>query len=331
VKHWIGLRVGSEGTVKSYFAFFLICLVAGASCASADPSVEKPKNSTCGENLTALHWEKIIREKQHAQHHQEEESLKLGLPPQGMSVRGVALVAHGLNLRPSRMDELAVLLQRKGYLTVRVALSGHGENPEVFARVSRELWLDDAKNHWCLARALQQPSQPLVLVGYSLGALVFQDFLLNELEATERQLLTAQYLFAPALQLRASSLLLKVFSPALWLWIPSAGLKEYRGTWATPMAAYNALFASQIAWQKASKEDFKVPTYLYLAEKDELVSWDKTQTLLNDPDFSFWKLEKVEKLGHRQGRTLHHMIIDSASFSPAEWNRVQERLTSILP
>ena len=42
--------------------------------------------------------------------------------------RGVALVIHGLNLKPERMQPLANELRRWGITVVLCALRGHGEN-----------------------------------------------------------------------------------------------------------------------------------------------------------------------------------------------------------
>lgn len=43
-------------------------------------------------------------------------------------LRGVAFVAHGLNLKPERMESLIVLLNRAGIEVLNVSLHGHGDN-----------------------------------------------------------------------------------------------------------------------------------------------------------------------------------------------------------
>ena len=71
--------------------------------------------------------------------------------------KGVALVIHGLNLRPDKMQTIISVLAESGMDVLRLSLRGHGENYthradineeqarlEAFKAVSYPLWLNEA-------------------------------------------------------------------------------------------------------------------------------------------------------------------------------------------
>jgi drug/metabolite transporter (DMT)-like permease/esterase/lipase len=273
-----------------------------------------------------------LRERQRAEGHAEAERT-LAIPPtlpEDGDLRGVAVVAHGLNLRPSRMDALANVLTRAGFYVVRVALAGHGGNDAVFARVTRDRYLSDMRAAVCAAAEVAHEQKvPLVLVAFSLGAAVAQD--LVNTPAFPRSPFSAQVLFAPAIAVKpfAHAVRLLSFFPALRL--PSLNIENYRAAGGTPIAAYNALFASRGALLASSLNGSRVPTLVFLHPDDELVSFQGTRELMEERTLTSWTLEAVDNSGHSLPRTVNHLIIDEASLSKREWERVSARLLEYLP
>ena len=273
-----------------------------------------------------------LRERQKAEGHAEAERA-LAIPPtlsEGGDLRGVAVVAHGLNLRPSRMDALANVLTRAGFYVVRVALAGHGGNDAVFARVTRGRYLSDMRVAVCAAAEVAHEQKvPLVLVAFSLGAAVAQD--LVNTPAFPRSPFAAQVLFAPAIAVKpfAHAVRLLSFFPGLRL--PSLNIESYRASDGTPIAAYSALFASRGALLSSSLNGSRVPTLVFLHPDDELVSFQGTRELMDERSLTSWTLEAVDNSGHSLPRTVNHLIIDEAGLSRREWERVSARLLEYLP
>ena len=124
-------------------------------------------------------------------------------------VRGVALAIHGLNYDPTRMQPVVDCLTAAGYDCLTLSLHGHGENflplPGrdesaarlcSFARVTFDLWRDEAAAAYAVARARADAlCVPLLLTGYSLGGLMGCALVATQPDVQAHRLL----LFAPAL------------------------------------------------------------------------------------------------------------------------------------
>ena len=106
-------------------------------------------------------------------------------------ISGVALVIHGLNLRPSKMDAIISLLTASNIEVLSLSLRGHGQNynhktnmrppnvrMEAFKNVSYQLWIEEALRAYHYARKRSDEQKvPLFLVGFSYGALLGSDLL----------------------------------------------------------------------------------------------------------------------------------------------------------
>jgi len=278
-----------------------------------------------------------IKSEQAAQGHAESERtlVLLAARPAGATPRGVAVVVHGLNLRPSRMGDLVEVLVEAGFDVVRAALSGHGGNVETAKTVTRARFLADMHAAVCVAvaRARERSSAPeplpVVLVGFSLGALVSQD--LVNTSAFTRSPFAVQILFAPAIAVKPLAHAVR----ALWFWptlsLPSLSLEEYRASPGTTLAAYNALFTSRAAVLGGPLERSRVPTLVFIHPDDELVSLAGTRALIEAKGLKSWQVDVVDKVGHGHSRTVNHLIIDQRSFAASEWQRVAARLLAFLP
>ena len=149
------------------------------------------------------------------------------VPAQSATPRGVALVIHGLNVRPNAMQPLANCLAAAGVECLLLSLHGHGDNVapppgqsaatdsaarlESFRRVSYALWRDETAAAYAIARAhSRRLDAPLLLAGFSLGALMGCNLALTEPDVRFDRLI----LLAPALALRPHSRLPRRARPA---------------------------------------------------------------------------------------------------------------------
>jgi alpha-beta hydrolase superfamily lysophospholipase len=168
------------------------------------------------------------------------------------TLKAVALVIHGLNCRPDKMESIIAELTARGIDCLNLSLRGHGENytpienktsadarMEAFKRVSYALWKSEtyqAYKH--IKKRSNQYQVPLFFVGFSMGGLLGVDLLASNPEVKFDKMV----LFAPALKMRTRNHLLKIFSLFPSLVIPSMAHTSYLANSGTPMAAYNALF-----------------------------------------------------------------------------------------
>jgi alpha-beta hydrolase superfamily lysophospholipase len=124
--------------------------------------------------------------------------------------KGVIVVIHDLNVKPSRMgasetgETLIKFLLDSGYNIYRVTLAGHAGPIENMQNVIESDWLSDAYIQYCEAKiAAEHNNLPLYLLGFSLGALVFEH-LMNEDTATPVQFKKI-ILFSPAIAIKTTA------------------------------------------------------------------------------------------------------------------------------
>jgi alpha-beta hydrolase superfamily lysophospholipase len=159
--------------------------------------------------------------------------------------KGLVVVAHGLNVKPSKMGTpsaegtLVKLLLDSGYNVYRVTLKGHYGPIEEMQSVTRADWIENAYVQYCQAKIIaDNDSLPLYLLGFSLGALVYEVFMNEETVIPVR--FEKIILFSPAVAIRPSAktvLWLKPFTNDGSI-IRSASPEEYRAQTGTSIAAY---------------------------------------------------------------------------------------------
>ncbi len=125
------------------------------------------------------------------------------------SLKGVALVIHGLNLRPDRMQPIISKLTGAGIDVLGLSLRGHGENfhhgkgidedtarLDAFKNVSYRLWMNEAYLAYLqLKERGKEKRVPLFLTAFSLGALIGLDLFATHADVEFDRLV----LFAPAI------------------------------------------------------------------------------------------------------------------------------------
>jgi len=247
-------------------------------------------------------------------------------------LRGVAVVVHGLNLKPERMQTVIADLNSAGIDVLNVSLRGHGRNftwngsisldearLESFRNVSYRLWLDEVRGAYLKARQrAAEKKVPLFFVGYSLGGLLGCNLLLTDSTVSYDRLI----LFAPALSMTAESYLLKPLMPFPNLVIDSLAPVSYRSNDGTPMAAYKAVFEAVEYFHNNADPRLNIPTAVFLDEKDEFISSSRLQETVARRDLHRWRIHRVQKGPDGSERLSHHMLIDEAGVGRDTWRQM---------
>lgn len=255
--------------------------------------------------------------------------------------RGVALVIHGLNLRPDRMEPIISRLGQAGVDCLNVSLRGHGENfthrygiesdnarLEDFKTVSYSLWSEEAYSAYLQAEKRRlQKRVPLFFIGFSLGGLIGLDLLASQPDVRYERMV----LFAPALKLHPFHYLGRFLSPFPRLVIPSLSPKTYLANQqGTPMAAYNALFEGLNHFESNAGPKLNIPTLLIMDEQDELIPYWSLKQFVDGKNMDQWRFFIVKKGSDADAETFHHHIIDAFSTGNSVWQDIIDTVSAHL-
>lgn len=245
-------------------------------------------------------------------------------------LKGVALVIHGLNLRPERMQPIFSKLTESGIDVLAMSLRGHGENYthdngttegqarlEAFKNVSYQLWMNEAYLAYLqLKERAAENGVPMFLTAFSLGALIGLDLFASNPDVRFDKLV----LFAPAIRLRAAVYLERVLSPFTRMVIPSMAPKNYLANKkGTPIAAYNALFDGIDRFNKYADQKLNVPTLIFIDRQDEFIPLQKLKELVERQKWNQWQFYIVEKDKSVRDDTFYHHIIDASATGESVW------------
>lgn len=249
-------------------------------------------------------------------------------------INGVALVIHGLNLRPDKMESIIVLLTHSCIDVLNLSLRGHGKNyaqkanvdgskarMKTFKTVSYKLWIKETYQAYALAGNRSREKQvPLFLIGFSLGGLMGATLLASYPGVYFNRMV----LLAPALHIYTINYLAKLLSPFPRLVIPSFFIKSYCSNRGTPVAAYNALFEAIEHFNKDMAQKLNVPTIIFIDKQDKLVSYRRLKRIIKNGRLHQWKLHLVKKNTTGAKEKMHHLIIDESSIGKDAWNEMRE-------
>jgi alpha-beta hydrolase superfamily lysophospholipase len=250
-------------------------------------------------------------------------------------IKGVALVIHGLNLRPDKMQTIISVLTESGIDVLGLSLRGHGANYthhagieedqarlESFKAVSFPLWMNEAYLAYTQVRKRSaQKKVPLFFVGFSLGGLIGLDLFASQSEVHYERMV----LFAPAVKLHSTHYLARILTPFSRLVIPSLAPDSYLSNKkGTPMAAYNALFEGLQQFEKHVNRRINVPTLIFIDEEDEFIPVRALKDLKAQKKLDLWTLYIVKKEAPANQDTFHHHIIDESSTGKAVWKEMME-------
>ena len=254
--------------------------------------------------------------------------------------QGVALVVHGLNLRPERMEFLIKPLNRAGIEVLNVSLYGHGDNYRhngsweeeearlaSFRTVTYALWSSEVYDAYQKAsQRTRQKKAPLFFVGYSLGGLLGCELQVSRPEVQFDRMV----LFAPALKITQKLHLLKALMPFPDLVLDSLSSEEYRANAGTPMAAYKAFFEALNRFEKHINGRLNVPTLMFMDRNDEFISYGKTREMIAEERLDQWRMMDVEKGPPATTLYGHHLLIDETVVGEVMWSKMQAALLSHL-
>jgi alpha-beta hydrolase superfamily lysophospholipase len=249
-------------------------------------------------------------------------------------LRGVALVVHGLNLKPEKMGAIIATLNQEGIDVLNLSLHGHGSNysspgrkdPDEqrlasFKQVTYEQWFDEVLRAYGTVRQRgEQKNVPVFFVGYSLGGLLGCDLLASRPDVRFDRMV----LFAPALNVTNKSFFLKVLAPFPDLVIMSLSPKNYRSNDGTPMAAYQALFQAIEHFESHLPARLNVPTVVFIDEQDESISYPRMQEMIDHQKLDQWIIHKVQKDNGFDAGIPNHLIIDRESTGSHMWEHMQK-------
>lgn len=234
-----------------------------------------------------------------------------------------ALIVHGLNNHPNVMNDVENFLKHQHVNTCKIALTGHHNDVEAFKKVEFSNWVEDIKDG---NQELTQFKRPIVLIAFSLGALVGVTSLLQD----ENIHFAGMFLFAPAFRTHWYTWPMKFVSFfGRHIMIPSSAPEDYRANKATSAAAYEELFKGQEYFEKSISRDKRrllIPTEIFIDPKDELVSLSGLKSLITK-----YKLKKHWRINKIKSKSKYsHLIIDKKSLGQSQWYDIEEKLEKII-
>ena len=250
----------------------------------------------------------------------------------------VALVIHGLNYRPDRMQPVIDCLNRAGTDCLLLSLHGHGDNflhsagvgeqaarMASYQRVSYELWLEEVMAAYTLCRTRAEAYQvPLLLCGFSLGALMGCTAVANHTDVRFDRMI----LLAPALSLPPLGPLTRLAGKASRVIVPSIAPSYYQANWGTPVAAYRALHEAIGRLNQGDLQRLNVPALLFADKRDELISYRGVKRMAEQ--FPMWTFVTVQKSAPVAGHVFHHLIIGDAAVGEETWAQMTTRIADFV-
>ena len=236
-----------------------------------------------------------------------------------IQTRGTALVLHGINMLPSRMDAIAGWLSANGIDAYRAILSGHDGDMEAFKTARRKDYIRDTLAAWqIVATRAAVANLPVHVVGFSFGALMAFDLLHSHPEThIERAVL-----FAPAVAPRLMTRVALALRPFPRFVPPSWSRPDFRMHPGAPIAAYTALFASVRALHEARYCRANIPTLVFIDPQDALVSLRQVRRLTEAYALDAWHVIPVTTNRGRLPGTYHHLITEPDTLGEAQWQDV---------
>jgi alpha-beta hydrolase superfamily lysophospholipase len=220
------------------------------------------------------------------------------------------IILHGLNNNSSTWDEFERAMKERGFTdTVRITLPGHGEKRDEGRTFVETLVKFDEKLR-------PHIHEPYVVVAYSLGALFFENWLIDSTE----NLPLKQVLLAPCLYLRREKLTRQIIhSLHPRLPIPSIAPRDIMLHKSLYVWEYRNLLSGIERFQN-DNDPIKVPSLVIIDPKDELIdaprlkkAWPKKA-----PDSEVFFLERPLQ---KWGPSNHHILFHSKYFTPEEWEK----------
>jgi esterase/lipase len=243
--------------------------------------------------------------------------------------KGVTLVVHGLNVKPSAMLDLIGWLNEQGSDACLLKLSGHYANSSDAWAMPRDTWQTEMKYAYDIGRKIASANGvPLFFLGFSLGGLLGPAILSagNGIYQFDKQLL-----FAPAIGLRTRSYLVKLsffFNEKNRL--PSFTPEPYRANNKLPILFYKIMFREERLLKKNLFKHVNIPTMVFIDPSDELISYRKLQKLSQKFKLTNFRMVTLDKdLAGRETK-YHHLIISERTMGRKNWELVTGEMSRFL-
>ena len=261
-------------------------------------------------------------------------------PPEKDKTEGVALVVHGLNLNPEKMEAIIRILTLASIKVLLLSLSGHGHTysqvkgkssaalkMETLKQVNYDVWKKETVSAYrCVKSEAEKHQLPIYFTGYSLGGLLGCDILVTRQDVQFDKMI----LFAPAISLHMFSSTLRLLSPFSSIVIPSASPKAYRSNSGTPVSAYLTLIKAAIRFKNSINQQMNVPTLVLIDKYDELVSYSRLRKLMTRMKLDRWHLYRIKKDSSVNRFLTHHLILDANTIGIEAWEKLKNRLLAHL-
>ena len=227
------------------------------------------------------------------------------------NTKAVVLIAHGLNLRPSKMDSLSAFFTAKNCDVLRMAFDADPKKWRENFSISYSIALEHAT----------VLNLPLYFVGYSLGALVGMHFIKK---SEGHHQIKKCALLAPATHTRFYTKIPSFFGNFFpKLAIPSLNIKEYRSRSKTTLLEYKIMSELQA---EIKNQEWSLPTIVVINPKDELVNGQKlTHFAHSQRECQIYTLTNQNS---QHPRKVQHLIIDPSSLGTDEWEKMLNILSS---
>lgn len=235
--------------------------------------------------------------------------------------KAVVALLHGLNNTPQVMDPLAIELNKIGFHTLRLSLSGHrGDSSEA----DSARWIAETAEVLYGLRN-EFPDLPIYAVGFSVGAAT----LIATIEKHQTIILKKAVLLAPAISLRGFTNLIRPILPLALLGAPGITLmpESYRAERFPPLQFYKALF-NIVDLIQEPKKTASTEAKIFLARNDEFVSFDETAKWIKKNNLS-WEIVELKPKPEFKG-SFEHLIIDQPSLGKDEWQKLLSEIGSFF-
>ncbi len=250
------------------------------------------------------------------------------------NLKAVALVIHGLNFKPNKMESIISQLTDAGIDVLNLSLYGHGNNYnhsthtntaiarlKSFKKVTYSKWENETRQaYYQLKEHSEQKNVPMVFIGYSFGSLMGLNLILSNPDVGFDKMV----LFAPALDIHAKAHFLKILSFFPGIVIPSLSPKIYRANRGTPVAGYNAMFKAIKRFDKKKCSKLNIPAVIFIDPHDELVSYKGLKKIKQNNNFDQWEFFPVKKVVIDKKNNRHHLLINEASTGKNMWIKIMD-------
>ena len=241
------------------------------------------------------------------------------IPAETKPSKAITVVVHGLNNKPSIMKSICKMLSEHGSDVILIKLTGHRNDPQNLANITRQIWLTDLLESHNYAKSLIESSEkkPLYFIGYSIGALINLDLISSNPKLVHYD---KMILFAPANATKWSTNLLKLsFSLGNEQKIPSFSPKDYRANDGIPIKAYIVLFEMKKSIENINYKHLNIPTIIIIDPKDETISLRGLKKLKDKYDLYNWKIHILDSQFVGKTYKYHHLIVDEISMGTENW------------